>query len=390
MGEVYLSQDTKLDRKVAIKFLPESLVADERARKRLVREAQAAAKLDHPNICAIHEVSEEDGRSFIVMQYVEGETLDSRMKRKPPDFSESLSIAAQVADALAEAHAHGIIHRDIKPSNIMLTLRGKVKVLDFGLAKIVSGEVAVDPEAETSMLLTQTGVVMGTAPYMSPEQLRAEQLDGRSDIFSYGTVLYEIVSRRRPFEAKSLAEITSAILMRDPPPLQSHSGVMPAGLEPLILKCLEKEPERRYQTMVELLVDLDRVSREFESGKVTASINDAPTVRMDTAGSKRRSSWRRLVKSRGALAFIVLVIFALVPVGYLRFFRRPASSNKSIVKYENSPAYDAYLRAKVNLKSENRDQIENAISLLKQAISIDQKFAPGYAELARAYNLKSF
>src|SRR6266566_4585927 len=191
MGEVYLAQDMKLDRKVAIKFLPESLVADEQARKRQVREAQAAARLDHPNICAIHEVSEEDGRSFIVMQYVEGETLDSRMKRKPFDLSESLSIAAQVADALAEAHAHGIIHRDIKPANIIITPRGKVKVLDFGLAKIVSSEVAVDTQAETAMLLTQTGVVLGTAPYMSPEQLRAEQLDSRSDIFSYSTVLYE-------------------------------------------------------------------------------------------------------------------------------------------------------------------------------------------------------
>src|SRR6267143_3704209 len=259
MGEVYLAQDTKLDRKVAIKFLPESLVADEQARKRLVREAQAAAKLDHPNICSVYEVSEEDDRSFIVMQHIEGETLDIRMKRQPFALPESLSIAMQVADALAEAHAHGIIHRDIKPANIIITPRGKLKVLDFGLAKIVSGEVAVDTRAETAMLLTQTGVVLGTAPYMSPEQLRAEQLDGRSDIFSFGAVLYEIISGRRPFEARSMAELTSAILMRAPPPLQSHSGALPAGLEALILKCLEKDRERRCQTMVELLVDLARV-----------------------------------------------------------------------------------------------------------------------------------
>src|SRR5438034_10586208 len=176
MGEVYLAEDTKLDRKVAIKFLPESLLADEQARKRLVREAQAAARLDHPNICSIHEVGEEEGRSFIVMQYVEGETLDFRMTRKPIELSESLTIAAQIADALAEAHSHGIIHRDIKPSNIMITSRGQAKVMDFGLARVISG--SVESEAETQSLLTTPGTIMGTMPYMSPEQVRGEVLDG--------------------------------------------------------------------------------------------------------------------------------------------------------------------------------------------------------------------
>ena len=149
MGEVYLVQDTKLDRKVAIKFLPESLLTDERASKRLVREAQAAAKLDHPNICAIHEVGEEDGRRFIAMQYIEGETLDARIKSKPLELKESLSLAAQIADALSEAHSHGIIHRDIKPGNIMITSRGQAKVMDFGLAKLIQSSEAVQSEAET-------------------------------------------------------------------------------------------------------------------------------------------------------------------------------------------------------------------------------------------------
>jgi tetratricopeptide (TPR) repeat protein/predicted Ser/Thr protein kinase len=390
MGEVYLAQDTKLNRKVAIKFLPESLTADEQAIKRLVREAQAAARLDHPNICTIHEVSEEDGRSFIVMQYIEGETLDSGMRRKPLTLSESLSIAAQVADALAEAHAHGIVHRDIKPSNIMITPRGKVKVLDFGLAKSMNGDVAVDAEAQTATLLTQSGVVVGTVPYMSPEQLRGERLDGRSDIFSYGIVLYEIIGGRRPFEAQSLAEITSAILMRDPPPLQSNSNIIPAKLESLILRCLEKEPAQRYQTMVELLVDLDRVRSDQENGSVVAASNDAPTVRMDIDGSRRRVNWRRLAPSRVAAAFGVLVILGLAIIGYLRFFRSPTTSNKSITRYESSPAYDTYLRAKVVIKSESPDEIENAIKLLKQALAIDPQFAPAWAALARAYNIKSF
>src|SRR6266567_1609544 len=389
MGEVYLAEDTKLGRKVAIKFLPTDSVANEQAYKRLLREARAAAMLDHPNICAIHEVSDADGRSFIVMQYVDGVTLESRMKSRPLDWSECLSLSSQVADALAEAHAHGIIHRDIKPSNILITPRGKVKVLDFGLAKFVSHRVAVDTEAETAMLLTETGVVLGTAPYMSPEQLRAEPLDGRSDIFSYGTVLYEIVSGRRPFEARSLAELTSAILMREPPPLQSQSGVMPAGLEPLILKCLEKEPAGRYQTMAELLVDLDRISREWESLNVSASINEARAALMDVDASTRRMDWRRLAKSRAALAIIVLAVFAMAMLGYMRIFRNRTRSNESDVKYQNSPAYTYYLRGRVNVSSENPENNENAIKLLEQAVSADPNFAPAWANLARAYSIKS-
>jgi tetratricopeptide (TPR) repeat protein len=272
----------------------------------------------------------------------------------------------------------------------MITPRGKVKMLDFGLAKALSGQVPVDAEAQTAMLLTQTGVVVGTVPYMSPEQLRAERLDGRSDIFSYGTVLYEIIGGRRPFEARSMAELTSAILMRDPPPLRSNSNVTPVKLESLILKCLEKQPAQRYQTMVELSLDLDRIRTDWENGTVRSSINDAPTVRMDFGASKLHTNWRRLAMSRVVTSFIVLATLALVLGGYLRFFRSPTISNKSITKYESSPAYDTYLRARVNIKSENPDEIEEALKLLKQALVIDPQFAPGWAALARAYNIKSF
>src|SRR5215510_3383621 len=195
MGEVYLAEDTKLHRRVAIKFLPVDSIASEQANQRLLREAQAAAKLDHPHICAVHEVAEEDGRSFIVMPYVEGETLDVRMKRKPLDVSESLAIAAQVADALAEAHQHGIVHRDIKPSNIIITARGQAKVMDFGLAKLSGGDALnVDGEASTQAVLTTPGTVIGTVPYMSPEQVHGQSLDARTDIFSFGVVLYEMLT----------------------------------------------------------------------------------------------------------------------------------------------------------------------------------------------------
>jgi len=187
-----------------------------------------------------------------------------------------------------------------------------------------------------------------------------------------------------------MAELTSAILMRNPPPLQSDADIMPVGLEPLILKCLEKEPAQRYQTMVELLVDLDRVRSDWESRNVVASINNARTARMGINAAKRLANWRRMARSPVALACLVLVIFVLALAGYLRFFRSPTISNKSIVKYESSPAYDNYLRARVNIRNESRDEIENAITLLKQAVTVDPKFAPGWAELARAYNIKSF
>lgn len=219
MGEVYLAEDTLLNRKVAIKLLPEKLIADDKAGKRLIREAHAAATLDHPNICSIYEVAEEDGRTFIVMQYVEGETLATRLARKPLELQESLSAALQVAEALSEAHSRGIIHRDIKPQNIMLTARGHVKVLDFGLAKVAQTELSTDSEAVTQSLLTEPGTIMGTVQYMAPEQVKGETLDARGDIFSFGVLLYEMIGGHHPFAAETPAATISAILTKEPLPL---------------------------------------------------------------------------------------------------------------------------------------------------------------------------
>src|SRR4030095_3772734 len=210
MGEVYLGEDTRLGRKVAIKLLPLRSLGDEHARRRLLREAQAAATLDHPNICSIHEIGEESGTSFIVMQYIEGETLAKRMSRKPVELTEAFEIAVQIADALAEAHSRGIIHRDIKPLNIMLSARGQAKVLDFGLSKTIEERGYIDSIAPT--LLSEPGMMIGTVPYMSPEQVQGQPVDVRSDIFSFGVVLYELFGGVQPFASENSASTISSIL----------------------------------------------------------------------------------------------------------------------------------------------------------------------------------
>jgi eukaryotic-like serine/threonine-protein kinase len=264
MGEVYLAQDTTLDRKVAIKFLSRNSAADEQARRRLIREARAAAALDHPHICGVYEVSEENGYSFIVMQYVEGETLASRIQLQPIELHRALDIAVQIADALAEAHSHRIIHRDVKPQNVMLTASGQVKVLDFGLARVVREGSLIDSAAETESLLSVPGVVMGTVPYMSPEQVRGEELDARSDIFSFGTVLYEMLSGRQPFQAESMGSTMSSILTKEPVPLARYASDVPDELQRIVRKALSKNKEGRYQGIKDLLIDLQELKQELE------------------------------------------------------------------------------------------------------------------------------
>jgi TolB-like protein/tRNA A-37 threonylcarbamoyl transferase component Bud32 len=291
MGEVYLAEDARLGRRVALKFLSARLVDDNWARRQLTKEAQAIAILDHPNICAVHGVEEAEGYSFIVMQYVEGDTLADLIRKRPPDISRAVAFAAQIAGAVAEAHAHGIIHRDIKPQNIVVTPTGQVKVLDFGLAKSVRLKHEAGPVTDDTSQFSKSGLLVGTVSYMSPEQLCAEKLDFRSDIFSLGAVFYEMVGGRKPFARDSHAEVISAILTSTPPPLAREGGGVPPELSRIILKCLEKNKEQRYQSVSELSYELGRL----QEGNVPA-----------------RPWAPRLGRRAGAVALLLALLSALL------------------------------------------------------------------------------
>src|SRR5262245_41651309 len=331
MGEVYLAEDLKLARKVAIKFLSPTLMVDEQARKRLLREARAAAALDHPNICTIYEVGDEAGRSFIVMQYVEGETLAARIERERLELSEALDIAILVAEALQEAHQHGIIHRDVKPQNLMLTPRGQVKVLDFGLAKVARERVVAMEEADTLSLMSTPGAIVGTAPYMSPEQVRGERLDARSDIFSFGTTLYEMVSGRRPFEARSMAEIFSAILTQEAPPLEQAGA--PEKLGRITQRCLEKDRERRYQSIRDLALDLDSCRREYEAGLAAAPYDQRMTEDRAVMTAASDVKQRRYLPSHPILtAIALLVIVIAAALAYVLDLRGSSATQPPVIR----------------------------------------------------------
>ena len=256
MGEVFLAEDTSLHRKVALKFIPREMRQDPTARKRFLREARSAAALDHPCICHINEVGEAEGRDFIAMEYIEGQSLNDRLAPGPLPLKDALPIAIEFADALEAAHSKGIIHRDIKPGNIMLTQRGHAKVMDFGLAKQMIPPQGIESAAETITALTGEGATVGTPAYMSPEQLRGQATDARSDIWALGVTPYEMAAGMRPFHGQSSIELSSAILNQAPRPLPS--GV-PAGLGAVIGRCLEKDRGKRYQRAGELREALEAV-----------------------------------------------------------------------------------------------------------------------------------
>jgi len=266
MGAVYLALDTKLDRKVAIKLLHPELNSDEHFKKRQLREAQAVAKLDHPNICSVYDVNEIDSFTFIVMQYIEGESLADKMYQEPLGVSRALALVEQAAEGLAEAHAHGIVHRDVKPQNMMITPRGQLKLLDFGLAKLVNPGDPVDSEAPTETLLSQPGLIVGTMPYMSPEQVKGEPLEASSDIFSLGVTLYEMLAGKHPFKDQSAAVTMSRILLGEPIPTDRFQAQVSPELECLLSKMLSKDKETRYQNAQEFLTDLKQLPAKLSAG----------------------------------------------------------------------------------------------------------------------------
>ncbi|HXE89952.1 MAG TPA: protein kinase [Terriglobales bacterium] len=390
MGVVYEAEDLRLGRRVAVKFVPEHLAGDSKALERFRREARAASQLNHPGICTIHEIEEQNGHPFIVMELLEGSTLKQRMQEKKLQLDEVLDMAVQVADALDAAHGKGIVHRDIKPANIWITSRGQAKILDFGLAKLTPQQQVIpdSTEAETQLLeesLTAMGVIPGTAVYMSPEQARGEELDGRSDLFSFGAVLYELATGKRPFTGNNVVTTLYAILHHKPVSPLSLNPSLPPNMEHILGKALEKQRELRYQNAAELKADLVELKRETDSTlkTVIGSAIARPTTR-----TFQRLWWQRIWVQLTA----VVVLAMLLAAGFLLWARRhrpPASAEAAnttiaVLPFQNisSDAETDFLR--FALADEIARSLAYTRSLEVRPMSSTQKYGGPAPDLQQA------